>query len=246
MSDTRVSASGLSTAADTSLPDNLCYLINVTGEGLTTLNGVDDSCGPESGIGQLSPQSYRKGDTAELIVKIGTKRRFDLVGYSSDIGADGRPVCGGVLGVDVSTDSSGRKYAVLRIDGREITARPVIFATGTADINSGDNLITMQPVSLVASPLTTGFAFGAPYRRSDLPQGVAGCAAPPPTPATPRQTQRLVVTPSANLAAPVVSSKDPQVRLRMLTGAPIIHRSPSSSGGAHVGTGLFEIQKLRK
>lgn len=249
MNKTNLRASGLRGAGgDVTLPDNYCFAIHITGPGLIEMPPERMQCGPAVGYGHLSARAYNRGETADLTVKVG-RRRFDLIGFKSPLGAtNGRANCGD-LSVEVQATSNDANHGlVLKVNGQPVAESPVIFATGEVDINPGDNVVQIEAVPKGDSPLVSGLAFGAPYLRKDIPGAApadlcGGPASTTPEP-TPRVAQQLFIVPALVAPDPGPPTATPQ--LKALTTSPVMMVTPITSGGAQLKTGLFEIEKTRR
>lgn len=230
------------------LPDDYCYAVHMTGDGLEKVNPGDNVCGPAAGLGLMTPQAYNRGDTAEIDAKVGTRRRFELIGFASPLGTEnGRAKCGTLTAELVKGSSALTTYLKLSINGVEVNSKPILFATGSADINPGDNLVTLEAVPKVSSSLTTQLAFGAPYARGDGPNAPADCVAP-----------RRVLPPNEVYVNSAVSISQPQQssssvrKLQFITSRPEIFSRPNQgsatrnvAGTRDLATGLAEIVDRR-
>ena len=229
---------------EVTLPNNFCYAVHITGDGITSVAQSDDVCGPTTGLGQMSPLAYNRGDTAELTIKIGSSRHFDLIGFLSPLGtdADGRAICGS-LAMEIANGAIANDRAItLRVGGSVVTAAPVVFASGTGDIGPGDNVITLQGIPLASSSATSGLALGAAYFRRDI--SGSGGAACPTSPVNTRPP--MTTTAGVGLPAAKASNESTQVKLERVTTTPVLLTSPATSNGSSLSTGLFEIERQKK
>lgn len=228
-------------ATDMSLPDRLCYAVHVTGHGLEQVSGDELSCGPSTGLGVMSVRAYNKGDTAEVTVKVGEKRRFDLIAFESPLGVtNGRANCGELSVEYKQSDLALERKILLKVNGQLVTAKPVLLATGEAAIEPGNNNVAIQAVPLVSAPITQsmGLAFGAPYNRAD-----AGFGTPAACSAVVANPNKLFTPTSAALAAPVVSTTGGR-RLQAVSGTPFLMLTPKTSVSARrdLASGPLEIR----
>ncbi len=232
-----ISQGGMSAMADL-LPENLCYIIHVTGPGLTAVGDGDAQCGPEVGLGMISARSYNVGDTAQLEVEPGLARRFDLIGFTSPNGtsAEGKGNCGAIsVYIEPNPYGAGRKVKLLQ-NNEPITAKPVLFYTGTADLVSGPNVVALAKVPLFASPITASLTFGKPYNREDV-AAVAACQQSFGTNA------QLKFATGGRIPAQIVAPGG--ATLKGVTVTPFIMNQPrktsAAGGGVSLGTGFYEI-----
>ena len=79
----------------------------------------------------------------------------------------------------------------MKLGGADVHKGMVMFYSGSANINPGDNVVPMGPIPLLNMPLTQQLklSFGSPYLKRDLPNPPAACqsvvVAPTPPPAAP-------------------------------------------------------------
>lgn len=226
---------------DYALSDALCYVVHVTGEEITDVKPDELLCGPTPGLGQFSGQAYNKGDSAELTVKVGKHRRIDLIGIVPPGGLEnGKAKCG-AFSVETSPGTVAHdKTLKFKIAGVEASPALIVFATGEANIEPGDNVVTLQAIPKVISSVVGTYTFGAPYRRADLASAAAGCVASLPAA---QSALQLFTTSSVGLMTPKVSGT---AKLIQVSGTPVLMRVPAASGSATLSTGLGNIQRLRQ
>jgi hypothetical protein len=243
---------GSTSATDSALPQELCYFINVTGDRLEKLAPSPSGCGPASGMGQVSERAYNVGDTAELSVPVGGHRLFEIVGVASPLGVqNGRALCGSFsFQVLPPSSANAEPQSEFRIEGQLVKAPPVLFYSGRGDVNPGiENVITLDAVAQILTPLTASYTFGAPYNRQDRP----GSGTDPALcrPATRFMANVALMSSSgAGLSAPVpgtatdtTPSPTLGLTLRMVTVSPLVSPTPTRAieGSFTLKTGLGEI-----
>lgn len=242
--------SGLSQGgAEVSLPDEFCYAVHVTGAGLEKTSAADLSCGPSTGLGLVTTKAYNRGDNAEVDVKVGTARRFELFGFASPLGLEnGRAKCGTLTVELVKGDVPLTTYLKISVGGAEVTSKPILFASGTADIVPGDNNITLEATPKVVTSLTSQLAFGAPYYRIDSLTPPAECVVPKKT----LSSNHIFVNTGMAIKAPQVSATSIRT-LQFITSSPEIFvrpgagsSKPSASGNSEVATGMAEVIDRRE
>lgn len=246
--------SGLSASGGGSvtLPENLCYAIHVTGEGLERVSASDNLCGNLTGLGFVSDKAYAFGETAELEVKVGAQRHFELIGFASPKGeVNGRAVCGNLTAEFVKGATALATKVEWKIDGQVVTAHPVLFADAMAVIEPGDNTVVLQAIAKVNSTVTAQLVFGAPFLKSDY-------AIPPPACRVALGANRIYSATGSGVGVPTVvpSTLSGSVRkLTFITATPgifvragakgSVSSMPSTTGYTELSTGLAEIRDKR-
>ena len=229
----RISLAALATGA--TLPANYCYFVHVTGDGITTTPA--DACGPEVGLGQLSPSVPLDG-SLRIEVKVGAERRFDLLGVPSPFPLDstGVPRCGPMT-VERLPNSSGTGFQTkVRLGTVEVQSRIVHFFKAKADVNPGENTLAFESVPYEPSALTKDINLGTPYSRSNRLPPPPGCG-----PALVITSKARVGPTGAYVAVPQTSTSA-SARLLHLTSGPIMtNNNATSTGGAKLHTGHAEI-----
>lgn len=136
------------------LPQELCYVIHVSGPGLTEIPGDSDVCGPESGQAYMTPRAYKVGETAKIVLNATSSPRvFELLGFASPLGVDaeGKARCGTTALLEYQpapeTDDPRHTSFKLMIDGKKVSGGIVKFYSGEKPFYLPD---------LTASPFSAG------------------------------------------------------------------------------------------
>lgn len=251
----KLRASGLSASGGGSvtLPNDYCYAIHVTGPGIDSISEADMTCGPAHGLGRLSPKAYNVGDTAEVDVKVGSDRHFELIGFASPLGTTGgRAVCGDRLRAEFRDSANPREKGIrIFVNDVEVGSHPILFAAGTAKIDVGVNNVALEAIPKVDSTLTAQLAFGVPYLRMDVPGAPQVCR-PADNVLNPNQ---LFTNTGMSIAAPVASTSGSGRKLQLVTATPEIFvrtnprgkvsAVPNANNTAELATGIGEILQRR-
>lgn len=146
-SATRTQALTDSTSVQFELSGDYCYAVHVTSPGASFMKvqKTSSSCAHDApGLGLLKG-IYKKGDTAEIEIPVGTKRRFDLLAVKKSLLPGG--VCGGTLTGEPKAGSVDHDDVQLFIDGQllpETTDHSIrLIATGTVDIEPKDTAVEL-------------------------------------------------------------------------------------------------------
>jgi len=158
-----------SSGADHAFPKNLCYVIHVTGPNLSKIDGSENSCMNPYGLGMIFG-SFKAGEETEIEVPIGINRRFEIIGFDpgKEFITDGVASCQPVTVTETTNPSALRDFEVKFEDGT-LLKNPALFAAGSSNINSGENIVTLFALPTDTAKVTPHYphSFGEPWRRSD-------------------------------------------------------------------------------
>jgi len=235
-----------SSNGNVTLPNDYCYVIHVTAPDLEQVAPGADLCGPLSGLGLVTAKAYNKGDTAEIEVRIGQQRRFELLAMKSPLGEkDGRAVCGDFSANFNKGENALKSRIVYKIQGQVVTSKPVMVAQVESDVNPGDNVITMKAVPLVKADVTTTFGldFGAPYMRADHPATASyACSGQV------FKVAQAFVTSGAGTKNPIASDNASGRYMRAVSSLPVLHdkdpiESSTTGSDATLATGILNLER---
>lgn len=249
----RGSALSASGGGTVTLPNDYCYAIHVTGPGIDAVSEADMTCGPAHGLGRMSPRAYNVGDTAEIDVKVGSDRLFELIGFASPLGTvNGRAVCGDSLRAEYRDSANPREKGIrIFVNNVEVGSHPILFAAGLSKIDVGLNNVTLEALPKVDSTLTAQLVFGVPFLRMDVPGAPQVCR-PADNVLNPNQ---LFSNTGMSVPAPVTSGTGSGRKLQMITATPEIFvratargnvsAVPNANNTAELATGAGEVLQHR-
>lgn len=245
------------TAGELLLPTQLCYVIHVSGPGITEIPGDEDLCGPESGQGFMTPQAYRVGETAELtLTSTGSPRIFELIGFASPLGVDENGVarCGTSAQIEYEaaalTDEPRHTSFKLKVDGQKVTSGLVKFYSGEKpSLAPGQEEVTLFQWPKSSDALVENYAFGVPFFRQDVAdEKPEGCLATGESWNGGSSIELLVEHSGTGITNPVVSANSSAAIIQINHGPVGLPASglsiPSSTGGTAVlNLGLPKVIK---
>jgi hypothetical protein len=216
-----------------SLPNNFCFMLNVTGPGIRGILPEEHICGPENGLGQVSLKAFNAGDSADITVRVGTDRVFELVGFESPLGSlEGKAICGALeVAFQPAEDPLARKI-IYKMDGQEVRSRPWLFARGHSTINPSKN----------NSVVLTALQKPQPYFRKDFSEPPSECRPQSGNSAPLTKAAPLFVPSGIAITQPKVSASGRVLRALHTPQAVTADPKRSRNGNAEMSTGILHTE----